>query len=124
MPAFSGGSASRFRIERGNPHPPCEAVLLSSKGYQQALKSSPVVPKWLVHDTVRGCRPSPTASIVRSRATETFWEWIMKRDRGALVWDGARTGSIRFLEFRLDPANQCLWRRAGSGEEEGVALTP
>jgi DNA-binding winged helix-turn-helix (wHTH) protein len=48
----------------------------------------------------------------------------MKRDRGALVWDGARTSSVRFLEFRLDPANQCLWRRADSEEEACVALTP
>jgi predicted ATPase/DNA-binding winged helix-turn-helix (wHTH) protein len=32
--------------------------------------------------------------------------------------------SIRFLEFRLDLTNQCLWRRADSGEEAGVALTP
>ncbi len=48
----------------------------------------------------------------------------MKRDRGAWNWDGARTSSIRFLEFRLDPANQCLWRREGSGEEACVALTP
>jgi predicted ATPase/DNA-binding winged helix-turn-helix (wHTH) protein len=48
----------------------------------------------------------------------------MKRDRGALVWDGARTSSIRFLEFRLDPANQCLWRRGDSEEEARVALTP
>jgi DNA-binding winged helix-turn-helix (wHTH) protein len=48
----------------------------------------------------------------------------MKRDRGALVWDGARTSSIRFLEFRLDPANQCIWRRTDSEEEARVALTP
>ena len=48
----------------------------------------------------------------------------MKRDRGALVWDGARRSSIRFLEFRLDPANQCLWRRGDSEEEVRVALTP
>src|SRR6266446_5640979 len=48
----------------------------------------------------------------------------MKRDRGALVWDGARTSSIRFLEFRLDPANQCLWRRGDSEEEVRVALPP
>jgi predicted ATPase/DNA-binding winged helix-turn-helix (wHTH) protein len=48
----------------------------------------------------------------------------MKRDRGAWDWDGGRTNSIRFLEFRLDPANQCLWRRADSGEEVRVALTP
>jgi DNA-binding response OmpR family regulator len=25
--------------------------------------------------------------------------------------------------FRLDPANQCLWRRTGTGEEERVLLT-
>ena len=48
----------------------------------------------------------------------------MKRDRGAWNWDGARTSSIRFLEFRLDPANQCLWRRTDSEEEARVALTP
>ena len=48
----------------------------------------------------------------------------MKRDGGSLDWDSARTNSIRFLEFRLDPANQCLWRREGSGEEACVALTP
>src|SRR6267154_6543395 len=48
----------------------------------------------------------------------------MKRDTGALVWDGARTSSIRFLKFRLDPANQCLWRRGDSEEEARVALTP
>src|SRR5258708_37257497 len=48
----------------------------------------------------------------------------MKRDSGALVWDGARTSSIRFLKFRLDPANQCLWRRGDSEEEARVALTP
>jgi len=48
----------------------------------------------------------------------------MKRDGGALVWDGARTNSTRFLEFRLDPTNQCLWRRGDSEEEEHVALTP
>ena len=48
----------------------------------------------------------------------------MKRDRGALVWDAARTSSIRFLEFRLDPANQCIWRRTDSEEEARVALTP
>jgi DNA-binding winged helix-turn-helix (wHTH) protein len=49
---------------------------------------------------------------------------MMKRDRGALVWDGARTGSIRFLEFRLDPANQCLWRRGDFEDEVRLALTP
>jgi predicted ATPase/DNA-binding winged helix-turn-helix (wHTH) protein len=32
--------------------------------------------------------------------------------------------SIRFLEFRLDSANHCLWRRGDSGEEARVALTP
>jgi predicted ATPase/DNA-binding winged helix-turn-helix (wHTH) protein len=48
----------------------------------------------------------------------------MKRDRGGLDRDSARTSSIRFLEFRLDSANQCLWRRADSGEEARVALTP
>src|SRR5258708_12255908 len=48
----------------------------------------------------------------------------MKRDRGALVWDGAKKSSIRFLEFRLDPANQCLWRRGDSEEEARVVLTP
>lgn len=26
--------------------------------------------------------------------------------------------------FRLDPANQCLWRRTGAGEEERILLTP
>jgi DNA-binding winged helix-turn-helix (wHTH) protein len=26
--------------------------------------------------------------------------------------------------FRLDPTNQCLWRRTGSGEEERILLTP
>ena len=26
--------------------------------------------------------------------------------------------------FRLDPANQCLWRRTGSGGEERILLTP
>jgi len=48
----------------------------------------------------------------------------MKRDRDASVWDGARTSSIRFLEFRLDPANQCVWRRGDSEKEARVALTP
>jgi predicted ATPase/DNA-binding winged helix-turn-helix (wHTH) protein len=47
----------------------------------------------------------------------------MKRDRG-LVWNGGGSSSMRFLEFRLDPANQCLWRRGDSEEEQGVALTP
>jgi DNA-binding winged helix-turn-helix (wHTH) protein len=48
----------------------------------------------------------------------------MKRDRAAFVWDAARTSSIRFLEFRLDPANQCIWRRTDSEQEACVALTP
>src|SRR5437879_4693836 len=48
----------------------------------------------------------------------------MKRDRGSLDWDSARTSSIRFLEFRLDPANHCLWRRGDSEEEARVGLTP
>jgi predicted ATPase/DNA-binding winged helix-turn-helix (wHTH) protein len=48
----------------------------------------------------------------------------MKRDTGAWDWDSGTTNLIRFLEFRLDPANQCLWRRADSGEEVRVALTP
>jgi DNA-binding response OmpR family regulator len=26
--------------------------------------------------------------------------------------------------FRLDPANQCLWRRTGAGGEERIPLTP
>jgi predicted ATPase/DNA-binding winged helix-turn-helix (wHTH) protein len=48
----------------------------------------------------------------------------MKRDRGAWNRDAATMNSIRFLEFRLDPANQCLWRRTDSEEEARVALTP
>src|SRR5258708_12857265 len=31
---------------------------------------------------------------------------------------------VRFREFRLDLANQCLWRRGDSGQEARVALTP
>ena len=48
----------------------------------------------------------------------------MKRDLGAWNWDAATMNSTRFLEFRLDPANQCIWRRTDSGEEVRVALTP
>ena len=48
----------------------------------------------------------------------------MKRDRGARNRDAATMNSTRFLEFRLDPANQCLWRRTDSEEEARVALTP
>jgi predicted ATPase len=48
----------------------------------------------------------------------------MKRDLGAWDWDAATMNSTRFLEFRLDPANQCIWRRTDSGEEVRVALTP
>jgi DNA-binding winged helix-turn-helix (wHTH) protein len=29
-----------------------------------------------------------------------------------------------FAPFRLDPANQCLWRTTGSGEDERILLTP
>jgi DNA-binding winged helix-turn-helix (wHTH) protein/tetratricopeptide (TPR) repeat protein len=31
---------------------------------------------------------------------------------------------MQFLRFRLDPANQCLWRRGDSAEDERVLLTP
>src|SRR5467141_2592206 len=48
----------------------------------------------------------------------------MKRDRGARNRDAATMNSTRFLEFRLDPATQCLWRRTGSEEEARGALTP
>ena len=58
------------------------------------------------------------------KAEDVLREWIMKRDRWAWNWDVAAMKSIRFLEFRLDLADQCLWRRGDSGEEEGVALTP
>src|SRR6476620_6222278 len=29
-----------------------------------------------------------------------------------------------FPPFRLDPTNQCLWRRRSSGEDERILLTP
>src|SRR5437879_2922135 len=48
----------------------------------------------------------------------------MKWDRAAWDQRGGRTNSIRFREFRLDLANQCLWRRGDSGQEARVALTP
>jgi len=48
----------------------------------------------------------------------------MKWDRAAWDWHGERMNSIRFREFRLDLANQCLWRRGDSGQEGRVALTP
>jgi DNA-binding winged helix-turn-helix (wHTH) protein len=48
----------------------------------------------------------------------------MKRDSGAWDRESSRTASIWFLEFRMDPVNQCLWRRADSGGEVRVALTP
>ena len=31
---------------------------------------------------------------------------------------------MQFLQFRLDPENQCLWRRGESAEDERVLLTP
>jgi DNA-binding winged helix-turn-helix (wHTH) protein len=31
---------------------------------------------------------------------------------------------MEFLQFRFDPENQCLWRRAESAEDERVLLTP
>jgi DNA-binding winged helix-turn-helix (wHTH) protein/tetratricopeptide (TPR) repeat protein len=31
---------------------------------------------------------------------------------------------MQFLRFRIDPANQCLWRRGDSPEDERVLLTP
>ena len=31
---------------------------------------------------------------------------------------------LEFPPFRLDQANQCLWRRTGSGEDERILLTP
>jgi DNA-binding winged helix-turn-helix (wHTH) protein/tetratricopeptide (TPR) repeat protein len=48
----------------------------------------------------------------------------MNRDAGSLDWQGAAVNSIRFLEFGVDSANQCLWRRRDSGEEERVLLAP
>src|ERR1700730_17082892 len=48
----------------------------------------------------------------------------MKRDLGAWNWDAVTMNSTRFLEFRLDPANQCEGPPADSGEEVRVALTP
>src|SRR4029077_2357814 len=32
--------------------------------------------------------------------------------------------AMQFLRFRIDPANQCLWRRGDSAEDERVLLTP
>ena len=29
-----------------------------------------------------------------------------------------------FPPFRLDPGNQCLWRRTEAGDEERIRLTP
>src|SRR6476659_6976380 len=34
------------------------------------------------------------------------------------------TAMIEFFPFRLDPVNQCLWRRTGSGDYERILLTP
>jgi hypothetical protein len=48
----------------------------------------------------------------------------MKWDRAAWNQRGGRMNSIWFREFRLDLANQCLWRRGDSGQEARVALAP
>ena len=48
----------------------------------------------------------------------------MKWDRAAWNQRGGGMNSIRFREFRLDLANQCLWRRGDLGQEVRVALTP
>jgi len=48
----------------------------------------------------------------------------MKRDSIAWCRDRPTRGSLQFLEFRLDRANQCLWRRVNSADETRVPVTP
>jgi len=52
---------------------------------------------------------------LRLKASCPAWE-----ERGGSV----KGGLCSFLRFRIDPANQCLWRRGDSAEDERVLLTP
>ena len=38
--------------------------------------------------------------------------------------NSATLGMMEFPPFRLDTANQCLWRRGDAGDDERVMLTP